>query len=44
VDASYTLSVRDTRMQAVSVRAKRAADGSEEQFYGNILVDLTPVH
>jgi transglutaminase-like putative cysteine protease len=42
VDASYTLSVRDTRMTPMSVHAAPATDGSEEQFYADMVVDLSP--
>src|SRR5262249_51893958 len=42
VDASYTLSVRDTRMTAISTHASPAADGSDEQFYADLVVDLSP--
>lgn len=42
VDADYTLSVRDPRLQPVPVRAQPQGDGSEEQFFGNMLVELSP--
>lgn len=42
VDASYTLSVRDPRMQPLSTHGQPAADGSDEQFYGDLVVDLVP--
>src|SRR5207247_2204830 len=42
VDANYTLSVRDPRMQAVATRAQPASDGSDEQFYADLVIDLLP--
>ena len=42
VDEKFTLSVRDGQMQPVLVHAQPAADGSEEQFYGNLVVELAP--
>jgi len=42
VDASYTLSVRDPRMQAIATHAAPASDGSDEQFYADLVVDLGP--
>ncbi len=42
VDADYTLLVRDGRMQPVPIRVSPAGDGSEEQFFGNLLIELRP--
>jgi transglutaminase-like putative cysteine protease len=42
VDASYALAVRDTRMTPISLHAQPASDGSEEQFYADMVVDLSP--
>jgi transglutaminase-like putative cysteine protease len=42
VDASYTLFVRDTRTTPLSTHATPASDGSEEQFYADMVVDLSP--
>jgi transglutaminase-like putative cysteine protease len=42
VDASYTLSVRDPRMQPLSTHGQVAGDGSDERFYGDLVVDLVP--
>jgi len=40
VDASYTLSVRDAHTSALPVMPTPAPDASEEQFYGDMVVDL----
>jgi transglutaminase-like putative cysteine protease len=42
VDASFALTVRDPRQQPLAVSATPAADGSDEQFYGNLVVDVGP--
>jgi hypothetical protein len=40
VDASYTLSVRDAHTTPLPVMPTPAPDASEEQFYGDMVVDL----
>lgn len=40
VDASYTLSVRDPHTTSLPVMPIPAPDGSEEQFYADMVVDL----
>jgi hypothetical protein len=42
VDATYDLSVRDPRMMPLSPRAQAAADGSDDAFFGDLVVDLVP--
>ena len=42
VDASYTLSVRDPRLVPLAQRAQTAPDGSDDSFFGDIVVDLVP--
>jgi hypothetical protein len=40
VDADYTLSVRDTHATALPISPLPAPDASEEQFFGDMVVDL----
>jgi transglutaminase-like putative cysteine protease len=42
VQPDFTLGVRDTRLVPLSTHAIPAADGSEEQFYANMIVELSP--
>ena len=41
VDAAYTLSVRDAHASPMSVAPVPAPDASEEQFYADMVIDLT---
>jgi hypothetical protein len=40
VDAQYTLRVRDARQSPIPVHSSLKADGTEDQFYGDIVLDL----
>jgi hypothetical protein len=42
VDAAYTLSVRDARLMPLSQRSPVAPDGSDDSFFGDLVVDLVP--
>jgi hypothetical protein len=42
VQPDFTLGVRDARLVPLSTHAIPLADGSEEQFYANMVVDLAP--
>jgi hypothetical protein len=42
VQPDFTLGVRDTRLVPMSTHAIPAGDGSEEQFYANMVLDLLP--
>jgi hypothetical protein len=42
VDASYELSVRDPRFLPLSPRSQPAPDGSDDAFFGDLVVDLVP--
>ena len=42
VDASYTLSVRDPRLIPLAQRAPAAPDGSDDSFFGDLVIDLVP--
>jgi hypothetical protein len=42
VNASYTLSVRDSRLVPLSSRSQAAPDGSDDSFFGDLVVDLVP--
>ncbi len=42
VNAAFTLVVHDPRQVPIPTASQAAADGSEEQFYGDMVVDLEP--
>jgi hypothetical protein len=42
VDATYELAVRDARMTPMSPRAQAAPDGSDDSFFGDVVLDLAP--
>jgi transglutaminase-like putative cysteine protease len=42
VDAAYNLIVRDARLAPLGLHEVPRADGGDEQFYGDIVVDLSP--
>ncbi len=42
VDASYTLGVREPRLVPLAQRTPAAADGSDDSFYADLVVDLVP--
>ncbi len=42
VDADYALHVRTPRLERIPTDAVVARDGSEEQFFADLVVDLTP--
>ena len=42
VDAAYTLSVRDPRLVPLAQRAQAAPDGSDDSFFGDLVIDLVP--
>jgi hypothetical protein len=41
VEPSYALGVKDARMQPIAIRG-REGDSSEERFFGDMVVDLSP--
>jgi transglutaminase-like putative cysteine protease len=42
VDAAYALTVHDAHQKKVLVHATPRTDGSEDQFYGDMVLDLSP--
>ncbi len=42
VDSSYALSVRDGRLVPLAQRTPAAADGSDDSFFADLVVDLVP--
>jgi Transglutaminase-like superfamily len=42
VDSSYTLSVRDPRLVPLAPRTPAAADGTDDSFFADLVVDLVP--
>ncbi len=42
VDAAYELSVHDARFLPLSPRSQAAPDGSDDAFFGDLVIDLVP--
>ncbi len=42
VDATYNLVVKNDRLHAMSTHAEPSGDGSDEQFFANLVVDVAP--
>ncbi len=42
VDASYRMTVRDGRLTPLGSRGEAAADGTDDTFFGDLVVDLVP--